>query len=219
MFSITLFTHFSSMRPNLLFSIFCCTLLICSCRAPISRERTAEIMVEMYMFDQKAQDYPELHRIADTTMAYTAILHKHGYSVNDFNRSLAYHLQKPEKFKKALIPLRDQILNQRNALQNEMDEELKRLEREKDTLFHFKLFRPAFPSFNLLVDTLDTWCIDSLKWWRADTTRTKAFSVIPDPPQPDTTTSTTSTSPIIPALSTAPPTSTIAPKRIKNRIP
>ena len=161
------------MRPYIFWGVLCCMLPLCSCNAPISRDRLAEITIEMYLFEQKIQDHPDLNLITDTTLVYAAILQKHGYSVNDYNRSVTHHLKKPEKLKKALIPYRDQIMIKKNALQQALEDANKEPEEIKAEYRRFFPTRPPTPPITLYVDSIAPWSIDSLLWWIiTDTMRT-----------------------------------------------
>jgi len=142
-------------------------MLLCSCSVPISKDRLAELMIEMYMFEQQIQNHPDLNRITDTALVYAAILHKHGYSMNDYQRSITHHLKKPDKLKKALIPYRDQIMYRKNALQQALDETNREPDPE-EIKAEFRLFsptRPSVPPFTLYVDSIVPWSIDSMLWW------------------------------------------------------
>ena len=110
------------MKLNIAIGLFCCTLLFFSCKSvTISRDHLAEIIVEMSMVDKMLQEQYELHRASDTSLVYAAVLHRHGYTVKEFNNSLTYHLQKPDKLNKKLVSYREQLLEKKNALNKEID--------------------------------------------------------------------------------------------------
>ena len=153
------------MRPFFFFAFFCCLLLVCSCKAPISRDRMVEIMVDMYQFEQTIRDQLQFYPIADTTLVYAAIFHKYGYSVKDYQRSLAYHLQKPDKLKKAMIPYRDQLMKRKNALQEEMEKEIRMEKFMRDFTPRFNYTLPTEPPFSIIVDSIVHQNLDSLKRW------------------------------------------------------
>jgi len=129
-----------------------------------------EIMIEMYMFDMKIQDFHELSSLADTTLVYEAILRQHGYSFKEFNRSLTHHLQNPEKLKKKFNAQKEQLITRRNALKKALDSALKSTEAlEQEPLYQILL--PLLPAhlFPSPADSLPDWHIDMNKWWRMDT--------------------------------------------------
>jgi len=141
------------MRPNFLPRFFYGLLLLCSCSAPISVDRMAEITGEMLLIDQMISDYPIYSSIADTTLIYTAILQKYGYSEAEYLRSFAYHIQKPEKFKRAMVRYRDQMMKKKNALQEEVNKALL----PQDTSILVK-----FPPISLWIDSVALNRLDSL---------------------------------------------------------
>ena len=111
-------------------------------------DRLAEVTVEMFKVDQLIQDQPRFFSVSDTTLVYAAVLRKYGYSVQDYHRSLTRHIQRPEKFKNALVAYRDQMVKQRDALQKEIDEAARRKELkpppeapEMDDLFYYYFLR------------------------------------------------------------------------------
>ena len=173
-------------RPTLFLSICCCMITFYSCSPPISRDQMAQIMVEIYSLDQNILNYPDLFTIGDTTMVYAALLKNNGYSVKDFNRSIARHLQKPDKMKKALTPYRDELMKKKNALQNELDEASKELE-VMEIIYPRKPIRDiTYPLLSPNLDTVTMQSIDSLKllwasFWERDTTHTHIFSMDVDP--------------------------------------
>jgi len=153
------------MRPFFFFGLFCCLLLVCSCKAPITRDQIVEIMVEMYLFEQTMSDHPQFNPIADTTLVYDAILQKHGYSVKDYHRSLTYHLQKPDKLKKVIIPYRDRLMKRKNALKEEMEKDIRIEKFMRDFTPRFSYTPPSEPPFSIIVDSIVHQNLDSLKWW------------------------------------------------------
>ena len=156
----------------MLIRLFCCTLLLFSCKSvPISRDRMAKIIVEMSMIDQMVQDQPEVRLATDTALVYEAIFRKYGYTQKEFDLSLTYHIQKPNKLSKKIAPYRDQLVSRRDALQKAISDATR---------------TPAVDSLLLRrVDSLMRhWRIDSLirrdtvTLWRVDTVRPPVFSMI-----------------------------------------
>jgi len=113
---------FLFMRRYIVLGLFCCTLLSQACSYKrIPKDRLAEIIVEIFMIEHTIQDQRDFSKISDTTLVYAAILRAHGYSVDDFSNSLAYHLQDPGKFAKTLTKHRDRMVELKNMIQKEID--------------------------------------------------------------------------------------------------
>ena len=139
-------------------------LPVCSCSTRISKDKLAEMMIEMYMVDYTIQDHSEFNPVSDTTLVYAAILRKHGYSVIDFENALARHLQKPDKFKKTLAQYREQIMAKRDVLLKE----IALANRKPDTLACLRRFIPTRPiplPYSPLMDSAMRQSLDSLKLW------------------------------------------------------
>ena len=154
-----------------IFSILCCCILTTSaCNAPISRNKMVEIIVEMHEVDQKILDFPMMMHFSDSTFVYQAIFQQYGYSQKDFDKSLSFHIKKPEKFKKSFSAYRDQLVKRKNFLQKAIDDESKREEFLKNLKDYFTLPKlPVFP-FSPYIDSVHSWSIDTLTWWSQDTT-------------------------------------------------
>ena len=138
----------------------------------------AEMMIEMYILDQYAYDFPDLLPIADTTLVYEAIFNKYGYNTRTFHRSLARHLQKPDKLKKAFALHREQIALRRSALQKALDHAAKVAEMGDELPFRFALLPLHLHKFTPYVDSVALWRLDSIVWWKPDTTRFSMFSTM-----------------------------------------
>jgi len=133
----------------------------------------AQIITEMSMVDQMVQDQTETRLATDTALVYEAIFRKYGYTQKEFDHSLTYHLQKPNKLSKRIAPYRDQLLNRRNELQKAIRDAAEIP--ADDTTFVRR------------IDSLmRRWQIDSLIrrdtliLWRVDTVRPPVFSMIPE---------------------------------------
>lgn len=159
------------MRLHLYRVFLGCLLTISSCSTPISREQMVEVMIEMYMFDLKMNDFHDLTLLSDTTLVYEAILQKRGYSQKDFNRSLVHHLKSPEKLKKRLLFHRDQMMNTKNALQKAIDDAIARTEEQSRGL-QYRILLPLLPMQKPQPDTSATWSVDSIATCKIDSIAT-----------------------------------------------
>ena len=164
---------FFFMKPNMFITLFCCALLLISCKnVPVSRDRLAQIIVEMSLVDQMVQDQPMLRFASDTALVYEAIFQKYGYSEKEFQRSLTHHLQKPAKLSKKLTSYRDQMLSKKNALQKVINDAAQDrtvdpvIQRHIDSLMRY-----------WHIDSIIR--IDTLIFWRIDSVRTSFFNMTP----------------------------------------
>ena len=66
----------------------------------IPEDKFARIYVDMFLADQWLSDHSGSRRKADTTDFYGPVFSSHGYSFRDYNRSMEYYLDKPERYVK-----------------------------------------------------------------------------------------------------------------------
>lgn len=68
----------------------------------IPRSKLAKIYAEMLVTDQWIITTPKVRNIADTSLVYDPILEKYGYTPDDYQRSIMYYLNDPERFSRIL---------------------------------------------------------------------------------------------------------------------
>lgn len=77
------------------------SLAFCSCSRSnriIPEKKMAEVYADMFLADQWIHDHPQYRSKADTTLFYDAIFQKHGYKFGDYEASLDYYIDHPDKF-------------------------------------------------------------------------------------------------------------------------
>ena len=81
-------------------------VLVPSCRKDsakvIPRSKLAKIYAEMLVTDQWIISTPKIRNIADTSLVYDPILEKYGYTPEDYQQSVMYYLNDPERFSRIL---------------------------------------------------------------------------------------------------------------------
>lgn len=66
----------------------------------IAEEKFATILSEMYLADQYIERTPQLRGQTDTLVVYEALFRKHGYTSDNYKKSVEYYLQKGDSYKK-----------------------------------------------------------------------------------------------------------------------
>ena len=89
----------------------------------IPGKKLMKLYTEMYLADQWLRDNPDLRRAADTTLFFDPIFRRHGYTFEDYDRSVHYYLDRPEKYGKLLNKAADRIRKESAELQKVADEE------------------------------------------------------------------------------------------------
>lgn len=139
------------------------SLCACSRRARvISPDRMGRLYYDMFLADQWLRDNSRNRAHADTTLFFDPIFRKHGVSFEDYDRSIRYYLDRPDKFTKILDKVADQLRKEGERLQREADE-LTTQEYERDRL------RRSVRSYDFTTDSL-RWDFPQRLWPQTDTT-------------------------------------------------
>ncbi len=116
----------------------------------------SEIYADMFMADQWIQQNSRARRTADTMALYRPILEKYGYTVEDYDASVAYYLHKPDKYSK--------ILKNTSASLNARADRLQKIEDAIAKRPKFSPYTPTLFRYDTLVfkdDTTGFWPNDS----------------------------------------------------------
>ena len=142
----------------LLLSALVCLCLLPSCRRAkiMSQKDMADIYAEMFLADQWLNDNSSQKRVADTSRFYEAIFQKFGYSFEDYDASVNYYLQRPEKFRKIL----DRTENKLRMTAKKLDNFEKRVEEQNKILSGLGyLHLPVFSPDSIATDTALIWTL------------------------------------------------------------
>ncbi|HIZ87063.1 MAG TPA: DUF4296 domain-containing protein [Candidatus Coprenecus pullistercoris] len=83
----------------------------------IPKDVMSEIYYDIYMTDEAIKTRYIFRKMADTMMLYEPIFNKYGYTTEDYNRSVEYYLERPDKFEdvfqatKTMLEMRKSELN------------------------------------------------------------------------------------------------------------
>ncbi len=110
-------------RYILAFSTIIFILFSCEPRVKvIPRDKLAEIYADMYASDQWVASNPQERDLAETSWIYEPVFKKYGYTLEDYQKSVRYYLQDPEKYAK--------ILTKTSKILKQHADELKTAERK-----------------------------------------------------------------------------------------
>ena len=87
----------------------------------IPGKKLMKLYMEMYLADQWLRDNPDARKAADTTLFFDPIFRRHGYTFEDFDRSVHFYLDRPEKYGKLLNKAADRIRKESAELQKVAD--------------------------------------------------------------------------------------------------
>ena len=100
-----------------------CLLAGCAHRGRvIPEEKFTRIYRDMFLADQWIRDNPRARAVADTTLFFDPILKRYGYTFEDYDRSVHYYLDHPEKYSKILSNASERLHRENERLEKEQQE-------------------------------------------------------------------------------------------------
>ena len=118
--------------PNIryLFLILTAALLcLSSCRDRkdiIPKGTMSKIYYDIYMTDEAVDANYGLRRMADTMRIYEPIFNKYGYTTDDYNRSVDFYLERPDKFEDVFEDTKTMLEKRKAELNSILEAEGKR---------------------------------------------------------------------------------------------
>ena len=114
----------------------------------------SDIYAEMFLADQWLNDNTSFKRKADTTRFYETIFRKFGYDFADYDASVNYYLNRPEKYRKIIEKSQKKL----RATQSSLESFEKKLEKQNKILAGLGyLHLPVFSADSMKVDTSMLW--------------------------------------------------------------
>ena len=106
---------------RIVLAVLVSAVCLCSCGRDgkvIPRSKLSRIYAEMFLADQWLNDNPGLRKTADTTRFYETIFRKFGYGFEDYDASVNYYLNHPEKYKKIIERTQDKLRKTQKSLES-----------------------------------------------------------------------------------------------------
>ena len=94
----------------------------------IPEKKMMDLYADMYLADQWVRDHPPLREVVDTTLLFDPIFRRHGYSFADYDRSVHYYLDRPEKYAKLLSRASERMRKEATKLGEEAERQKERRE-------------------------------------------------------------------------------------------
>ena len=89
----------------------------------IPERKLIRLYSDLFVADQWLRDHPDAREAVDTSLFYDPIFRRHGYSFADYDRSVHFYLDRPEKYNKLLNRAADQIRKEGSVLEKEAERE------------------------------------------------------------------------------------------------
>lgn len=80
----------------------------------------SRIYEDMFLADQWLRDTPAARPVADTTLFFDPIFKRYGYTFADFDRSVGYYLDRPEKYAKILSRASERLRHEKERMDKEL---------------------------------------------------------------------------------------------------
>ena len=90
----------------------------------------------MFIADQWLRDHPDEKKVADTTLFFDPLFREHGYTFEDYDRSVSYYVARPDRFSDITTRVADEL----KRMYAEMQEEEGRRD-EGDSVYEVVDFR------------------------------------------------------------------------------
>ena len=87
----------------------------------IPEKKLMQLYAEMFVADQWLKDHNAARTAADTSLFFDPIFRRHGYTFEDYDRSVHYYLDRPERYAKLLNKASDRIRKEASQLQKEAE--------------------------------------------------------------------------------------------------
>ena len=119
--------------PNIRYLLIILTAaLVClpSCRDRkdiIPKGTMSKIYYDIYMTDEAVDVNYGLRKMADTMRIYEPIFNKYGYTTEDYNRSVSFYLERPDKFESVFEDTKTMLEKRKAQLNAILEAEGKRL--------------------------------------------------------------------------------------------
>ncbi len=118
--------------PNIrhIFIILTAALLcLSSCREKesiIPKDIMSQIYYDIYMTDEAVDVNYRLRRMADTMRVYEPIFNRYGYTTEDYNRSVNFYMERPDKFEDVFEETKTMLEKRKAELNSILEAEGKR---------------------------------------------------------------------------------------------
>lgn len=98
--------------------------MLCGCgrgARVIPADKMARIYHDMFLADVWLRENPEARKAADTTLVFDPIFRRYGYTFEDYDRTVNYYLDRPDKYAKILENASDRLRKEGERMQKVAD--------------------------------------------------------------------------------------------------
>ena len=98
--------------------------VLCGCGRSarvIPADKLARIYHDMFLADAWLRENPDARTAADTTLVFDPIFRRYGYTFEDYDRTLHYYIERPDKFAKVVENASDRLRKEGERMQKAAD--------------------------------------------------------------------------------------------------
>jgi len=106
-------------------------------KAVIPPKVLSDIYFDMLVTDQWISDHNDLGPRADTTLIYEPVFNRYGYTTADYDNSVIYYLQYPDKFKEIVQATADRFQSERSRLEG-LQSQIRKVEEKNSIYTHYR---------------------------------------------------------------------------------
>lgn len=148
-----------SRRGHILLSLVLAALCIAGCAGRgrvIPKKDMIDLYTDMFLADQWLRDNSQARTAADTTLFFDPIFRSHGYTFNDYEKSLEYYSGKTEDLREVMDSV-SRRLKKRAEYYQKLSDRIREAKRENERL------RVDYTAVDFSDDSL-VWAMNSILW-------------------------------------------------------
>lgn len=151
-------------RGHILLTFALAALCIAGCAGRgrvIPKKDMIDLYTDMFLADQWLRDNTQARTAADTTLFFDPIFRSHGYSFNDYEKSLEYYSGRTEDLREVMDSVAKRLKSRAEYYQK-LSDRIREVKKENERL------RVDYTAVDFSDDSL-AWALDSVFWPRRDT--------------------------------------------------
>ncbi len=151
-------------RGHILLTFALAALCIAGCAGRgrvIPKKDMIDLYTDMFLADQWLRDNTQARKTADTTLFFDPIFRRHGYSFNDYEKSLEYYSGRTEDLREVMDSVAKR-LKKRAEYYQDLSDRIREVKEENERL------RVDYTAVDFSDDSL-AWALDSVFWPLRDT--------------------------------------------------
>lgn len=126
----------SGVRGHILLVAACAVLCLAGCSGDgrvIPKKDMIALYADMFLADQWLRENPDARKVADTTLFFDPIFRRHGYTFQDYEKSIEYYSGRTEELTEVMDSV-SRRLKKRSEYYQKLSERIRNAEEENERL-------------------------------------------------------------------------------------